>query len=117
MLGMSRRQRNWLMAWLVLVLLMGVVPPFAAIAPSVGYNTRHAHHLGYRFLLAPPSPGEVNPALAGRKSAVDAKVLLFQCLLAGTVLGIAYVVSPGHDAKKHAGEAESAESAAESPAP
>jgi len=105
------------MAWLVLVLLMGVVPPFKAIAPSIGYNARHAHHLGYRFLLAPPSPGEVHPALAGRESAVDAKVLLFQCLLAGAVLGLAYVVSPGHDSKKQAGGAESAEIPSESPTP
>lgn len=104
------------MAWLVVVLLMGVVPPYKAVAPSIGYNTRHTHHLGYRFLLAPPDPGDVRPALAGRKSAVDAKVLLFQCLLAAAVLGLAYVVSPGHE-KKPVDGADPAERPAESPAP
>lgn len=116
--GISRLQRNWLVVGLVLVLLMGVVPPFKAVAPSIGYNIRHAHHLGYRFLLAPPLPGDVYPALVGRESAVDAPVLLFQCLLVCAVLGLGYVLSPGHDAKKRAAGAESAaERPSESPSP
>lgn len=95
----NRRQRNWLMAGLCLVLLMGVFPPFQAAAPSTGFNVRESHHLGYAFLLAPPRPVERSLALTGMEATVDAPVLLFQCFLVFVAIGVGYMSSGGHEAK------------------
>jgi hypothetical protein len=83
---MNTKQLRTLLVGLVLIVLMGLFPPWIYTYEGVFHSWRYERRAGYRFILNPP-PRAPAPNDASMEAHIDGLILAIQCVTVAIIVG------------------------------